>query len=310
MREAAPNPANTSEEAVTIRCSDGLEIAGRLVLPAESPRGALLLSGATGVRKEFYARFARGAAARGYACLTYDYRGIGGSRPRSLRGFNATMRDWGQLDMNAAWTWLLDRFSGAPSFILGHSVGSQLVALMDGVERARGIAMIASSTGSWHTMSPGYVAYSWVMWYGFVPASTALLGYAPFKALRLGEDLPAGVAREWGAWCKRRDYFAGTFDAATMARFKEVKTPILAISFSDDPIGTPGNVRALLGLYDSAPVEHLEGLRPRDFGRKSIGHMGFFSSQNERTLWPKAFDWFDVRVAGGDTVGRDAGKRM
>ena len=33
--------------------------------------------------------------------VTYDYRGIGGSAPSRLRGFEARMRDWAFLDMTA-----------------------------------------------------------------------------------------------------------------------------------------------------------------------------------------------------------------
>jgi predicted alpha/beta hydrolase len=31
----------------------------------------------------------------GYFTLTYDYRGIGNSKPESLKGFQANLEDWG-----------------------------------------------------------------------------------------------------------------------------------------------------------------------------------------------------------------------
>ncbi|MDP3370866.1 MAG: alpha/beta hydrolase, partial [Brevundimonas sp.] len=60
--------------------SDGYPLSMRLI-SAEAPTVAVLVSSGTGFPKGFYDRFARHLAARGAVVLTYDFRGIAGSRP-------------------------------------------------------------------------------------------------------------------------------------------------------------------------------------------------------------------------------------
>ena len=61
----------------------------------------MIINAATSVRCRYYSRFADYLFAQGFDVLTYDYRGIGESRPASLRGFKASWSDWGRLDFEA-----------------------------------------------------------------------------------------------------------------------------------------------------------------------------------------------------------------
>ena len=85
----------------TIVARDGYALAATVYEP-ERPWRATLLSSATAVPRKIYRAFATFLAENGFAVLTYDYRGIGGSRPKSLKGFEARMRDWASLDVSAA----------------------------------------------------------------------------------------------------------------------------------------------------------------------------------------------------------------
>ena len=84
---AAATPAQPQPQAqrVSFAARDGRSLAG-LLLAAARPRGALLVNGATGFRREFYLKFATYCAARGYHTLVYDYRGIGASAGSAARG--------------------------------------------------------------------------------------------------------------------------------------------------------------------------------------------------------------------------------
>src|SRR5215475_5986623 len=91
---------------ITIPAVDGYELAATLFLPRGAKRHAVLISSATAVPRKIYRGFAGYLARRGCTVLTYDYRGIGGSRqfamygynrPKSLKGFKATMADWATL---------------------------------------------------------------------------------------------------------------------------------------------------------------------------------------------------------------------
>ena len=115
-------PSNLSIAAV-----DGFSLAASL-WNEDSASPTLVLSGATGVSRRFYTDFAAFLAAAGYRVLTFDFRGIGDSRPRSLRGFAASMRNWGELDLAGVLGWCADRHPRAPLLLVGHSAGGQMGA--------------------------------------------------------------------------------------------------------------------------------------------------------------------------------------
>src|SRR5436305_10917617 len=95
--------------------ADGFPLHGTLY---EGGPDTILIASALGVKRRYYDPFAQFAKQRGFTVLTFDYRGIGESRPASLRGFDASMRDWGVLDLTAA----IAQLRGARSLTLvGHS---------------------------------------------------------------------------------------------------------------------------------------------------------------------------------------------
>ena len=86
-----------------LTAADGRRLGARWFEPAGQPaRAVAVVNAATGVPQRFYRHFAQWLAQRGYAVLTYDYRGIGESRQGPLRAESARMRDWALLDMPAA----------------------------------------------------------------------------------------------------------------------------------------------------------------------------------------------------------------
>ena len=66
---------------ITIPAVDGYLLGATLFLPRCAKRHAVLINSATAVPRKIYRHFAAYLAHRGCAVLTYDYRGIGGSRP-------------------------------------------------------------------------------------------------------------------------------------------------------------------------------------------------------------------------------------
>ena len=91
---------------------DGFPLAGRLwAIPgAPQPKSIALINSGAGIQSRFYDRFAAFLAQNGVPTLVYDYRGIGRSRPTSLRGFKASVEEWGSKDCAAVLDWLRDRF--------------------------------------------------------------------------------------------------------------------------------------------------------------------------------------------------------
>src|SRR5688572_2305502 len=108
---------------LTLSARDGYPLAARVHEPAGPPRAAVVLHGATATPRRYYDRFAAFLAGEGFRVLTYDYRGIGGSRHGALRQLGATMEDWAALDAVAAHEAARARSPGLPLFAVAHSFG-------------------------------------------------------------------------------------------------------------------------------------------------------------------------------------------
>ncbi len=68
---------------ISLPATDGYLLGATLFLPRGAKRHAVLINSATAVPRKIYSGFASYLARRGCAVLTYDYRGIGGSRPKA-----------------------------------------------------------------------------------------------------------------------------------------------------------------------------------------------------------------------------------
>lgn len=277
------------ERPLTIPARDGHPLAA-LVLAPPAPRALLILQGGTGIPRGFYLKYARHAAGRGYVVVLFDYRGVGGSRPASLRGFEAYMRWWGERDMPAVLDWAIAEYPALPRAILGHSAGAQLVGLMPNHAEVGAVAAIAAGTGHWRLLQVPYRWFSLLAWYGLAPLFLPAFGYFPARRLGLGEDLPAGVAWEWRDWCLNPPYIGRRLGETMHApHYDQVRTPIRAWAFTDDPIAHPASTRELMRLYTSAPVT-VTPVTPAEAGVRRIGHLDFFRERC-RSLWDGPLDW-------------------
>ena len=285
-----------TETGLTLRAADGVDLDATLFAADSSPaRAAVVVAGATGVRRAYYGPFARYLASEGMAALTFDYRGIGGSRPASLRGFPARMRDGGEKDLESALDAISRLRPGVPILLVGHSVGGQLVGLAGSRSRLAGLLLVASQSGYWGNWTgpeKGAIAF---MWFGLIPLVTGLVGYFPAKRLGLGEDLPAGVALEWARWGRSSGYLLDHLPVGTREAYASFAAPLRAYSFTDDRLYAPrGAVAHLLSFFSSAPKEWLH-LRPGERGLRAVGHFGFFRSPAGAVLWPDAARWLHER---------------
>lgn len=87
-------PPHALAEPVRFRADRAL-LSGTLHRPNETVKAAIVLHSATAVPHRYYRYFAKWLAARGYACLTWDYRDFAASAKEHVRGSKAAMFDWG-----------------------------------------------------------------------------------------------------------------------------------------------------------------------------------------------------------------------
>ena len=289
--------------AVTVRSTDGVPIAATLHEPSTATdRPVVLVNSATAVRRGFYDRFARFLADDGFTVVTYDYRGIGDSRPARLKGFRAHVRDWGEKDLAAMVDWI-DVERGKPRIVaVGHSLGGQMVGLAYNSNRISAMLGVAAQTGWWgHWPRPQRYALA-VLWYVAMPVTAAVLGYFPAKRLGIGEDLPGDVATEWARWCRSPHYMVDDAGNPLRPHFDQFTGPLLALSFADDRLAPAEAVTALTSYYSRA-ASRREHIDPHAIGLGSIGHFGFFRESARPVLWDRAMAWLRAPSTSGLGLG-------
>jgi predicted alpha/beta hydrolase len=266
-----------------IPAADGFELGATLFGDSVSDRGVVLIVPAAGVLRRIYADYAYFLAGKGFAAITWDWRGIGDSRPRSLRGFAARMRDWGALDLPGVIDWARSNLSSRVCAV-AHSFGGQAIGLAPNGAALERIVTVGSQIGYWRLWPVPTRYQHALLWYLVLPAVTRLVGWFPAKYFRLGEDLPAGVALEWAGWCRSPDYL-GDFSGHAA-----IRAPLLAICFSDDYYAPRPAFEWLHERYGSH-TKLLRWITPREAGADYVGHFGFFRRNLVPALWEETASW-------------------
>jgi predicted alpha/beta hydrolase len=276
------------ERAVVFHADDGYALRGTLYGDERSTSG-VLVAPAMGVPQHYYADFARWLSAQGHAVLTFDYRGVGASRPdASLRTLRADVLTWAEQDAAAALRRLDAALpAGAPVHWLGHSLGGQILGLVPGRERVARMVTVGCGSGYWLQNTWSARLYVWWLWFVVVPLVLPLAGYFPGRRLRKVGDLPRGVMAQWRRWCLQRDYLLGDDAAGRRERYAALRAPILSLAFTDDEYMSARNVESIHAFYAGAP-RTMRRIAPRDVGARRIGHFGFFRARFQATLWPLA----------------------
>lgn len=280
-------------ENVHFTAEDGYSLTGTLYRPPYA-KASLVMSSATGVPQGFYRRFAEYATAYGFQVLTFDYRGIGASAPKQLKGFRMSYLDWGKLDLSAAIDYLTS--FQLPIYMVGHSYGGQALGLTRNHNAIRMMYCYGTGAG-WH----GYMPFKekmkvQVIWNIVFPPMAAFSGYLPWSKLKMGSDLPVDVYRQWRKWCKHPTYFfADPEQQHLIAQYAQVKTPIYAVAAMDDDWALPRSRQAFMQHYRNAPMQFVD-IKASELGLKAIGHMGYFRKGSE-PIWQSMLHNFEQDLA-------------
>lgn len=310
---------SSGSEPVAITASDGFVLRGTCWRhPAPDPkRPVVVINAATSVRSRYYHRFASYLFEQGFDVVAYDYRGIGDSRPRSLRGFDASWLDWGSLDFDAVLQYAAKEYPSHPVHVVAHSVGGFLVGLASSNDAIQRIFTVGAQYAYWRDYAAHSRLRMLLKWHLLMPLLTVPLGYFPGKKLGWLEDTPRGVVRDW---VFSRERFEDTWRGLARVRYHDkdalvrgfaaVTAPTLALSVTDDEFGTVPAIERLLAYFTRSPRAHLR-VAPEDVGETAIGHFNFFHERFAPTLWPIALEWLKsgrVRAdAGGQLLRRDEG---
>lgn len=286
---------------ILIAAADGYLLGATIYGADESGSSPMvvIINCATGVKASYYSRYARFLAEHGYIAITYDYRGIGVSRPDSLRKLKANKFDWGSKDFEGVLQWAAQKFPRAQIAVVGHSIGGVLPGFSPSNSRIDRMLTVGAQFAYWKDYALQLRYSMFFKWHVFMPLTTLILGYFPGRRLGWLEDLPAGVAYEWafrkatlGAKPGRGLPGARRGFAERDRYFPALRCPMLAYSTSDDPYATPAAVLRLLAYYTGCDRSHVV-VRPAELHLSEIGHFAFFHERFRDTLWRETLEWLD-----------------
>ncbi|ROI00577.1 alpha/beta hydrolase family protein [Chryseobacterium daecheongense] len=270
-------------EKLILTTNDHVPIIAHL-FPPESDNGKILLiNSATGVKQHVYFSFAKYFAEKGFTVITYDYRGIGLSKPEQMKGFEASMRIWGSEDYKALTQYIRTRFPAYEKYCLGHSVGALILGMNEDSKMFEEFVFVGTQNAfvgnlKWKTKIEAYLGFGIAQ-----PLTTQLLGYFPSEWFGLGESLPKNCAYDWRTLILNKKSTNGLLEKIDDYS-KDLTQKVFVIRAEDDAWLTEKGVKSLLNdTYPNLkPTYRL--VRVSESEKGEIGHVNFFRSYNKK-LW-------------------------
>lgn len=273
---------------IDILTEDHYSLAAHLFEPQISNQKVLLINSATGVKQQIYFSVAQFFADHGFTVITYDYRGIGLSKPDNMRGFEASMRVWGTTDYKSLTDYIKSNFEDYKKYCLGHSVGALILGMNPDSEIFEEFIFVGTQNAfvgnlRLKTKIEAYLGFGIVQ-----PLFTLLLGYFPASWFGLGESLPSGSAFDWRILILNKKSTNNLLEKS--ADFsKKLRQKVLVIWAEDDAWLTEKGVKSLLENTYANLRPTYRHIYTSESEKGEIGHVNFFRSYN-RKLWKILLD--------------------
>lgn len=270
-------------EKIILKTEDGMHLAAHVFIPENTNHKVLLINSATGVKQQIYFSFAHFFAEQGFTVITYDYAGIGLSKPLKMKNFKASMRTWGTKDFKTLTDYIQENFPTYRKYCLGHSVGALILGMNRDAKIFDEFVFVGTQNAfvgnlRWQTKAEALLGFGVAQ-----PLFTELLGYFPANWFGLGESLPKNCAYDWRTLILNRKSTNGLLEKIDDYS-KGLYQKVLVIRAEDDVWLTEKGVRSLLeDTYRNLnPTYRLVKVSESEKGE--IGHINFFRSYNKK-LW-------------------------
>ncbi|MCJ8152328.1 alpha/beta hydrolase [Chryseobacterium sp. SSA4.19] len=258
-------------------------VTAHVFYPEKDDGRLLLINSATGVRQQVYFSFAQYFCQQGFTVITYDYQGIGLSKPEKLSGFEASMRTWGTEDYQAVTNYVKAHFKGYRKYCLGHSVGALILGMNKDSEMFEKFIFVATQNAfagnlKCKTKIEAYLGFGVAQ-----PLTTAWLGYFPSHWFGLGESLPKNCAYDWRTLILNKKSTNRLLEK-TDDYSENLTQEVFVLRAEDDVWLTEKGVRSLLDdTYPNLkPTYRL--IKASESEKGKIGHINFFRTYN-KGLW-------------------------
>jgi len=275
-----------SLSTITLQCDDGVQLPANFYQPETEPKGLVIIASALAVPKKFYHHLALYFTESHYSVLTFDYRGLADTplakKPR--------LAEWATQDMQAAVSAASELPGGEHLFLIGHSIGGQLIGMVPGADKLAGIVLVAASFPYWKRFAMPEKLKVGLMFRVIAPLLCMLSSTFPARALGLGSSqLPSSLMADWAAWIGKDDYLLDKKFGFDAAGYERLKLPLLAYGFDDDTLVPKASFDKILSVYSSASIEN----RFIHTKNTPVGHLGFFRPSAKDTLWLDTLAWIN-----------------
>ena len=282
--------ASVESKSVKIRCADGYVLQGTVFVSTSRPKATIIVCPAIFVREGFYAHFAEYLARCGYRVFTFANRGMGVSLAAETRRWKHQLRHWVELDLPAVVEYSRRECQDSALYVVGHSMGGQLVGASPVVHQLDAIVTVAA-THAWWGHWPFPYRLGILAWYSVIPLIGRVLPKFPASRVGFGPDVSSTLVRDWARWGRNRNYFMGPF--GMRPQMATYGGRVLAYSFTDDEhLGLRQAVEALHQHYFRASVTYLH-ISPAELGLSHIGHFGYFRPHLGPPLWDQTIGWLE-----------------
>ncbi len=264
------------------------EIEGRkLKYSVWKPAGAtkaVVISPAMGVERRFYRHMGDYLANHGFAVYSFDYDGMYADQqpPR------VSIAEWARVELAT----IIDMAATEAEqvFVVGHSIGGQILPLTPNVQKVEAAFMVAVQNVSSTTWKGVYRVLIELFWRVIVPVN--LLLFKELKGWSYGgkKSLHYNIAAEWRRLGLAPQGIASVFPGAKAA-FSNLNLPVKFNSLYDDHLfAPPSSVESLTKIYGTGKRLH-DFLSKEICEGKPVGHFDFFRPSGS-FLWPRMLDWF------------------
>jgi predicted alpha/beta hydrolase len=276
------------QSSKTILTSDGTRIWITCYLPEKSNGKVIIIAPAIGVTHDFYHMFSRFYRQQGFTIIGFDYRGVGKSAPRHLKGFKANLHEWAVMDINSVILYAKYNFQHYEIIYIGHCIGGEIIGLVPASQYINKIVLVSSSL-TCEKLWPWYHRLKLKIQKAVSRLLSWLFGYLPKNKIANYGKLPKGVANQFANWCDNPN---GLFDNYPDNNYRKLKVPIVVYTFTDDWLCPPRAVKELLHHFFNASITWFH-LHPSDIGLKRVGHLDFFYISMKSTLWESLLQWLN-----------------
>ncbi len=280
--------------AIQINTADGYPITATYFEPAQKNKKTIVISTGVGLPQRFFFNFAKWLASKGYDAYTFDYRGIGLSKSKRLKGMKASYYDWTNHDFTSVTAYAKKMHPSNTLLHVGHSFGGNSLGMSTAFQHYDKFLTIGSQYGYYKNFP---AKMQWIILLGFgglVPLLNSILGYFPSNWIGLGEPLPKQIAADWGTLLLNKESMLSLANKYKENHYKKLTQPMLLVSIDDDNFAPKKSVDVLAEkVFFNAKVERLH-IVPKNYHIRKLGHNDFFRKRHKELLWPIVTTWFET----------------